>query len=94
MLRIAKLAAAVGFVAGGLTLAPLAASAMPALDTQPAQAAQAEGSSGVQQAYVVCGPFRCFHRGFYGYRRPFFGYGYGYRRFGYYHRPFFHRRFY
>ena len=62
---------------------------MPALDTQPAQAAQAEGASGVEQARIVCGPFRCFRRpGFYGYRRPF----YGYRRFGYYHRPYFYRR--
>ena len=63
MLKIAKLAAAITFVVGGLRLSSLDASAMPALDTQPAQAAQAEGASGVEQARVVCGPFRCFFQG-------------------------------
>ena len=65
-------------------------------DAQVAQAVAADGTSGVREARIICGPYGCFRRpyGYYGYRRPFFG-GYGYHRhFGYgpygygYHRHF------
>ena len=83
MLKISTLAAAAAFVAGGLALQVTAASAMPALDAHVAQAVQENDASGVQQARVICGPYRCFYRprpyGYDGYRRPFFG-GYGYHR--------------
>ncbi len=92
MLRMSKIAAVIAFAVGGLTLQAGGASALPVLDTHPAQVVRAEAAPGVEQARIVCGPFRCFYRpGFY--HRPFYGYGYGYHRhFGYggygYHRHF------
>lgn len=91
MLKISTLAAAAAFVAGGLALQPTGASAMPVLDAHVAQAVGADATSGVQQARIICGPYRCVDRpyGYYGYHRPFFG-GYGYHRhFGY--RPYGYR---
>ena len=82
MVQMSRLVAAVAVVAGGLTMQSVGASAMPALDTQPARIVQAEGAPGVEQAQFYGRPYG------YGYRRPFYGYGY-HRHYGYYHRPFF-----
>lgn len=88
-MRFARLGLAAAVLAGSLaTIAPEAASAMP---VSPMTAAAAtSGDVGVQEARLVCGPYRCFRR--YGWRRPFFRRYYGWHR-PYYRRPFV-RRFY
>ena len=92
MVQVSRLVAAIAVVAGGLTVQSVGASAMPALDTQPARIVQAGVASGVEQAQFYGHPYGYgYHRAFYGYgyrgyHRPVFG-GYGYRRhFGYGHR--------
>lgn len=62
-------------ILGGVLLAAPGASAMPFAPV----AATAAADSGVQEARLVCGPFRCFRTYSY-YRRPVF------RRY-YYRRP-------
>ena len=84
MVQVSRLVAAIAVVAGGLTVQSVGASAMPALDTRPAQIIRTEGAPGVEQAQFYGHPY-----GYgYGYRRPFYGYGY-HRRYRGYHRPFF-----
>ena len=76
------LIAAIGLT--GLALAGNAATAMPMASADSVAAQAAPATPLLQEVYLVCGPYRCFRRGYgYGYRRPFFGYGYGYRHYGY-----------
>ena len=73
-----------GVAAGALALAGVAVAgssvqAMPVPSLAPTVAA----GTGIEKAYVVCGPFRCWHRYGWGWHRPFYGYGWGW------HRPFY-----
>lgn len=68
---------------GGVALSVPEASAMPV-----APAASVAGNTGVQEARLVCGPFRCVRT--FGYRRPIYRPYYRvYRPFRYYRRPIF-----
>ena len=64
----------------GLALAGNAANAMPMASASSVAVQAAPATPLLQEAYLVCGPYRCFRRGYY--RRPFFGYGYR-RHYGY-----------
>ena len=84
-----------GIAAGAIAIAGVAiagaeAQAMPVASLAPPVAA----GSGIEKAYVVCGPYRCWHRYGYGWgwRRPFYGYGWGWRRPWGWHRPWGWRR--
>ena len=79
---------------GAVALGSAGASAAPMNGLAPS--VEASTSANVEQARIVCGPYRCFRRpnfygprpyyrpyGFYGRPRGFYGrpYGFGYRRF-------------
>ena len=83
IVRTLGLAAMLGL--GGLG----AASAAPT-SVMPGDAIVA-ADHGIDKAYVVCGPFRCVRRGFYGYGYRPFGWRYGYRGYGW--RGYGYRRF-
>ena len=61
----------------GATVASVEAEAMPVQSLAPAVTT----GTAVEKAYLVCGPFRCFRRGW-GWRRPYYGWHrrYGWRR--------------
>ena len=88
-MKIARLGLAAAVLAGSFAIAaPDEASAMPvAAATVPATAS---ADASVQEARLICGPYRCFRR--FGYRRPIIRRFYGWRR-PFYRRPFV-RRFY
>lgn len=70
-------AVACAALAGALFAAVPEASAMPGAGLAPSAAA----TDGLQEARLVCGPYHCFRRFGYGYRRFGHPYGHGYRRF-------------
>ena len=86
-MNIVKLGLTAAALAGGLVLAIPESQAMPVAPV----AAAASADAGIQEARLVCGPYRCFRRFGY-YPRPLFRRYYGWRR-PVYRRPFV-RRFY
>ena len=58
----------------GVVMAAAEAEALPMQNLAPSVTV----GSNVDQAYLVCGPYRCYRR--YGWRRPYYGYRRPWRR--------------